>query len=31
MIPLHGESLDHQMVMLATGIEILSRVAEIKG
>jgi hypothetical protein len=30
MIPLHGESLDHQMVMLATGTEILSRIAEIK-
>ncbi|MFI3163963.1 MAG: capsular biosynthesis protein [Bacillota bacterium] len=30
MIPLHGESLDHQMAMLATGIEILDRVIDIK-
>ncbi|HAQ0902448.1 TPA: capsular biosynthesis protein, partial [Enterococcus faecium] len=26
MIPLHGESLNHQMAMLATGLEILGRV-----
>lgn len=29
MIPLHGESLNHQMVMLGTGIEILNRVVDI--
>jgi choline kinase len=29
MIPLHGESLDHQMVMLGTGVEILNRVVDI--
>lgn len=29
MIPLHGESINHQMVMLATGIEILNRVHDI--
>ncbi len=30
MIPLHTESKKHQMAMLATGLEILSRVADIK-
>lgn len=30
MIPLHGESLRHQMVMLGTGLEILGRVIEIQ-
>ena len=30
MIPLHGESFDHQMVMLATGLDILNRVTNIK-
>jgi len=30
MIPLHNESIDHQLVMLATGLDILSRVADIK-
>ena len=30
MIPLHGESIQHQMVMLATGIEILDRVIDIR-
>lgn len=30
MIPLHGESLNHQMVMLGTGLDILNRVADIK-
>ncbi|MBS6396175.1 MAG: capsular biosynthesis protein [Clostridiales bacterium] len=30
MIPLHGESLEHQYVMLATGIEILDRVLDIR-
>lgn len=29
MIPLHGENLGHQMAMLGTGIEILSRVTDI--
>lgn len=29
MIPLHGESLNHQMAMLGTGLEILNRVVEI--
>jgi hypothetical protein len=31
MIPLHGESLDHQLVMLGTGLEILGRVIDIHG
>lgn len=30
MIPLHGESINHQLVMLGTGLEILSRVAAIE-
>lgn len=30
MIPLHTESIKHQMAMLATGIEILNRVIEIE-
>ena len=30
MVPLHGESLDHQVVMLATGLDILSRVVDIR-
>lgn len=30
MIPLHAESIDHQMVMLGTGLEILNRVIDIK-
>lgn len=30
MIPLHGESLDHQYAMLATGIQILDRVMDIR-
>lgn len=30
MIPLHGESFDHQIVMLATGLDILNRVTNIK-
>lgn len=30
MIPLHGESFEHQMVMLGTGIEILDRVTDIR-
>lgn len=30
MIPLHGESFDHQLVMLATGLDILNRVTSIK-
>lgn len=30
MIPLHGENFDHQMVMLATGLDILNRVTNIK-
>lgn len=29
MIPLHGESADHQYAMLATGLEILDRVLKI--
>jgi hypothetical protein len=29
MLPLHNESLEHQIVMLATGIELLGRVADI--
>lgn len=29
MIPLHGENLKHQMVMLATGLDILNRVTDI--
>lgn len=29
MIPLHGESLDHQMVMLGMGLDILNRVKDI--
>ncbi|HFP9120014.1 TPA: capsular biosynthesis protein, partial [Enterococcus faecium] len=28
MIPLHGESLNHQMAMLATGLEILSKITD---
>lgn len=30
MIPLHGESLQHQMVMLGTGLEIINRVINIE-
>lgn len=30
MIPLHKESFNHQLVMLATGLEILDRVIDIK-
>ena len=30
MIPLHGESLNHQMVMLGTGLDILNRVINIQ-
>lgn len=30
MIPLHGESIEHQMVMLGTGLDILNRVIDIK-
>lgn len=30
MIPLHGESVRHQMVMLGTGLEILDRVVKVK-
>lgn len=30
MIPLHGESFEHQLVMLGTGLEILDRVVNIK-
>lgn len=30
MIPLHGENYLHQLVMLATGLEILDRVIDIK-
>lgn len=30
MIPLHGESIKHQMVMLGTGLEILNRVVNIQ-
>lgn len=29
MIPLHSESINHQMVMLGTGLEILNRVIDI--
>ena len=29
MIPLHGENLKHQLVMLATGLDILNRVTDI--
>ena len=29
MIPLHGESFEHQLVMLATGLDILNRVVDI--
>ena len=29
MIPLHGESIKHQMVMLGTGLDILNRVTKI--
>lgn len=29
MIPLHRESINHQMVMLATGLDILNRVVDI--
>lgn len=30
MLPLHGESLDHQLAMLATGLEIFNRVVNIQ-
>lgn len=30
MIPLHGESFEHQLVMLGTGLEILNRVVNIE-
>lgn len=30
MIPLHGESLNHQMVMLGTGLSILKRVVSLE-
>lgn len=30
MIPLHGESLEHQIVMLGTGLDILNRVIDIR-
>ena len=30
MIPLHNENFEHQLVMLATGIEILDRVVNIR-
>lgn len=30
MIPLHGESIAHQMVMLGTGLDILNRVVNIE-
>ena len=30
MIPLHSESIRHQMVMLGTGLEILNRVIDIQ-
>ncbi len=30
MIPLHNESLNHQLAMLSTGIQILDRVVDIK-
>lgn len=29
MIPLHGESLKHQLIMLGTGLDILNRVVDI--
>lgn len=29
MIPLHGESIHHQLVMLGTGLDILNRVVDI--
>ena len=29
MIPLHGESFEHQLVMLGTGLDILNRVVDI--
>lgn len=29
MIPLHGESINHQMAMLGTGLDILNRVLDI--
>lgn len=29
MIPLHSESIEHQMVMLGTGLDILNRVVDI--
>lgn len=29
MLPLHGESFEHQLVMLGTGLEILNRVVNI--
>lgn len=30
MIPLHGENIKHQIVMLATGLDILNRVIDIE-
>lgn len=30
MIPLHGENIAHQMVMLGTGLDILNRVVDIE-
>ena len=30
MIPLHGENINHQLVMLGTGLEILDRVVDIR-
>ena len=30
MVPLHSESIEHQCVMLATGIQILDRIIDIK-
>lgn len=30
MIPLHGESLEHQLAMLGTGLEIMDRVMDIR-
>jgi len=30
MIPLHKESVEHQLVMLGTGLEILNRVIDIE-
>ena len=29
MIPLHNESIEHQMIMMGTGLEILNRVVDI--